>query len=233
MNSLNSLAGDAVYPARMVVRAGRRVLRALFFDRVVERMKRTGPVEDLDELVDLAMRGYWNAITPIQNRREILALLRVLKPLRPRRILEIGTASGGTLFLFTRVAAPDALLVSVDLPDGPGGGGYPPRKIPLYQGFALPDQRIELIRDDSHDPAVRARVAEIAGPSDFDFLFIDGDHSYDGVRRDFEMYGPLVEPGGLVAFHDIDYCGEVRRFWDEVKVGRRFREIRGDGDIAL
>jgi hypothetical protein len=135
---MNSLASAASYPARVAVHTGRRVLRTLFFDRVVERMKRTGPVEDLDVLVDLAMRGYWNAITPIRNRQEILALLRVLKPIRPRRILEIGTASGGTLFLFTRVAAPDALLVSVDLPDGPGGGAIHPGRSPCTGASPCP-----------------------------------------------------------------------------------------------
>jgi hypothetical protein len=132
------------------------------------------------------------------------------------------------LFLFTRVAAADAELVSVDLPGGAGGGGYPARKIALYQAFAMPGQRLELIRDDSHDPAVRDRVAGLFGERGVDFLFIDGNHSYEGVRRDFEMYGPLVAPDGLIAFHDIDYCDDVRRFWDEVKVGRRWQEIRGE-----
>ena len=33
---------------------------------------------------------------------------------------------------------------------------------------------------------------------------------------------------GLIAFHDIDYSHSVRRFWDEIKVGRRFQEIRDD-----
>lgn len=36
-----------------------------------------------------------------------------------------------------------------------------------------------------------------------DFLFIDGDHAYEGVKADFEMYSPLVRKGGLVALHDI------------------------------
>jgi predicted O-methyltransferase YrrM len=36
-----------------------------------------------------------------------------------------------------------------------------------------------------------------------DFLFIDGDHTYEGVKQDFEMYTPLVRKGGLVAMHDI------------------------------
>jgi predicted O-methyltransferase YrrM len=63
-----------------------------------------------------------------------------------------------------------------------------------------------------------------------DFLFIDGDHSLAGVKSDFEMYSPLVRPGGFVAFHDIvpDYqmrygtftgtsVGEVPLFWAELK----------------
>jgi predicted O-methyltransferase YrrM len=118
--------------------------------------------------------------------------------------------------------------VSIDLLGGPGGGGYPHWKIPLYQAFPLPGQRLELIRDDSHDTAVLAQVAKLVGDRDVDFLFIDGDHSYDGVKRDFEMYGSLVKPGGLIAFHGIDYGRVVRRFWDEIKVGRRFQEIRDD-----
>jgi predicted O-methyltransferase YrrM len=214
--------------ARMGLHASHRVMRTLFFGRLVDWTKRTGPIEDLDVLVKLAARGFWHAITPIQNPREILALLRILKQASPQRILEIGTASGGTLFLFTRIAAADAQLVSIDLPGGPGGGGYPSWKIPLYEGFPLPGQRLELIRADSHDPAVLSHVASLVGDRGFDFLFIDGDHSYDGVKRDFEMYGSLVNPTGLIAFHDIDYSRDVRRFWDEVKVGRRFQEIRDD-----
>ena len=41
------------------------------------------------------------------------------------------------------------------------------------------------------------------GGRKFDFLFVDGDHSYDGVVSDFVAYYPLVRPGGLIALHDI------------------------------
>ena len=86
-----------------------------------------------------------------------------------------------------------------------------------------------------------------------DFLFIDGDHSYDGVKADFEMYAPMVRPGGLIAFHDINpdhrslrgdrydhleetggvpkvegaISGDVPRFWSDVK-GRYPRLPRAD-----
>jgi hypothetical protein len=34
-------------------------------------------------------------------------------------------------------------------------------------------------------------------------VFIDGDHSYAGVKADFENWFPWVMTGGLVAFHDV------------------------------
>jgi predicted O-methyltransferase YrrM len=64
-------------------------------------------------------------------------------------------------------------------------------------------------------------------------LFIDGDHSYEGVKKDFEMYSPLVAEGGLIAFHDIavhtKFTGcEVDRLWNEIKPAFRHREIIAD-----
>ena len=64
---------------RKAVHTGHRLLRTLFFARVIDQMKRTGPVEDLQELVGLATRGFWHTITPIQNAVEILTLLGILR----------------------------------------------------------------------------------------------------------------------------------------------------------
>ena len=37
-----------------------------------------------------------------------------------------------------------------------------------------------------------------------DLLFIDGDHSYEGVKLDFELYSKLLTPKGVVILHDSD-----------------------------
>ena len=37
-----------------------------------------------------------------------------------------------------------------------------------------------------------------------DFLFIDGDHSYEGVKIDFELYSNLLSPTGIIMLHDTD-----------------------------
>ncbi len=160
-------------------------------------------------------------IAPMQKRSEILALLRQVAQLHPRTVVEIGTARGGTLFLLTRVAERDATIVSVDFPGGQFGGGYTPRRRFLYRQFARPGQELRLILADSHASATRAMVDEAVSGS-IDFLLVDGDHGYDGVRRDFELYAPLVRPGGLIAFHDIvpgpvELVGGVPQFWTEIR----------------
>jgi predicted O-methyltransferase YrrM len=159
---------------------------------------------------------------------EILSLLKILADLRPKAVIEIGTASGGTLFLWTRVADSEAIIISIDLPGGPFGGGYPAWRIPLYRSFALGNQKIYLLRADSHRESTLNKVRKILGSSKVDFLFIDGDHSYEGVKKDFEMYGGLVEREGAIAFHDIvpgppEHVGGVPRFWKEIK--QKFRHI--------
>lgn len=142
-------------------------------------------------------------ISALQRRVEIEGLLAVLAQERPRTLLEIGTAEGGTLFMFTRVAADDALIVSIDLRGGEFGGGYALSRVPLYRAFARARQRIRLIRANSHDPSTLARARHVLGGRSLDFLFVDGDHRYEGVSRDYQLYAPLVRPGGLIAFHDI------------------------------
>lgn len=165
-----------------------------------------------------------------QARSEILKLGKLLKEIAPKRSLEIGTNYGGTLFLLCNVSPPDAKIISVDLPGGPFGGGYPRRKIPLFHKFRRRGQELHLIRGDSHSPETKERILTILGGEPLDYLFIDGDHTYRGVRQDFEMYSPLLRSGGMVVFHDIvtynngSAC-EVERFWNEIKHTHRHVEV--------
>ncbi len=187
-------------------------------------------VHDSDQLVDLVMDGFDGAIRPLQIHTEIRSLAKVLLEKRPRRILEIGTARGGTLFLFCRLASPGAHIVSVDLPGGWFGGGYSKWKKRLYQRFARPGQRLDLIRADSHDESTLRQVADLLDGEKFDFVLIDGDHTYEGVKSDFETYGEFIEEGATVAFHDIvpnrgDPACQVHRFWTEVSEGRAIFEF--------
>jgi predicted O-methyltransferase YrrM len=160
---------------------------------------------DVSECIELVQRFNYGGISvhAWQKSTEILALLRLLSADPPRTVLELGTAGGGTLFLLTRIAADNALLVSVDLRHGQFGGGYPSWRSRLYRSFANNGQRVETLQGDSHEPGTRRAVEALLEGRALDFLFIDGDHSYEGVKRDFADYAPLVRPGGIIAFHDI------------------------------
>ncbi len=186
------------------------------------------------QMVDFAMTTDNYFLQTSQVRSEIVALAEMIAQRHPKTVVEIGTAHGGTLFLWCRLAHPEATLVSLDLPGGIHGGGYPYWKSWIYRRFPLPKQHLHLLRGDSHKPEMQARLkSTLPGDGKVDFLFIDGDHTYEGVKSDFEMYSGLVRPGGLIVFHDICKhaasmnCG-VDRFWQEVKNGRRTREFVHD-----
>lgn len=169
-------------------------------------------------------------IAPVQVGFEMEQLLNLLSKRTLDTALEIGTARGGTLFLFARMASPDATLLSIDLPGGRIGGGYPNWKIPLYKSFAKENQQIHLLKADSHEDTTLARTRCILGHRQVDFLFIDGDHAYEGVKKDFQMYRTLVRKGGIIAFHDIvpgaeEKVGGVPKLWTELKALHEYKEI--------
>jgi len=164
----------------------------------------------------------FRSIRPSQTPLEIEGLYERVLELSPKRLLEIGTNRGGTLYLWIQAAAEDAKIVSVDLPEGQFGGGYIVNRVPFYESFARPNQELKLLRADSHLVETRDIVLDSFDQEQIDFLFIDGDHTYEGVKDDFSLYSPLVRPGGLVVFHDIlpnpnDTHIQVAPFWDQIK----------------
>jgi hypothetical protein len=134
------------------------------------------------------------------------------------------------LFCWSQIAAEGALLVSLDLPTGSFGGGCDESTIAALKGFLKKGQSLECLRADSHAPPSLTWLRQVLGTRPIDFLFIDGDHSYEGVQQDFEMYSPMVASGGLIAFHDIvpnasDPISEVFRFWRDIRVRHEVLEF--------
>ena len=169
-------------------------------------------------------------IRPYQVPAEIRGFLELIQSRPRQRILEIGTSKGGTLYLFCRVATPDATIVTVDLPGAFLRGHYPRWKDGFYRSFAGPQQTVVTIRGNSHTDETVQHVAVPFRGQPVDVLMIDGDHSYEGVIDDFERYRRLVRPDGLIAFHDIvpgpdEMVGGVPRFWNDLKSRYRHREF--------
>lgn len=208
----------------MIASIGSRALRsaalpARYADaaRTIRRARAVPASASFDEAFAFAAE-----IGVTQRPDEISWLYEQVRGEGPRTVLEIGLDEGGTLFLWTRAAAPDALLMAIDTrPPGSLGMRSP---FPLVRrAFAHSAQRVELLMAaDSHDPVTRAHVEALLAGGAVDFLFIDGDHSREGVWADFHLYSPLVRPGGIVAFHDVSEntypaVQGVRDFWREFK----------------
>lgn len=58
------------------------------------------------------------------------------------------------------------------------------------------------VAGDSALPETAGKLAALLAGRDIDLLFIDGNHTYEGVKADAELYGPLTKH--LVAFHDVN-----------------------------
>jgi predicted O-methyltransferase YrrM len=194
------------------------------FGRYVETSR------SIDQAVDFAYSFQYLGLTirPVQVKEEIVKLLRLLEKIKPKVVFEIGTFFGGTLYLFCKTCGPETVIISVDFPGN--RYVYPKWKIDLYKRFKKNNQEVHLIRADSHDLKTFEKIKNLLGDRKIDFCFIDGDHSYEGVKSDFEMYSSLIRKKGIIALHDIvspphlNYG--VNRFWKELKRhGYKFEEI--------
>jgi predicted O-methyltransferase YrrM len=190
--------------------------------RIAPSLNKEAADRDAFQLVEQIYSDRWEPFFWIkQVKSEITRLCELVAKCKPRVILEIGTANGGSLFLFTKLAAKDAIIISVDLPAGKFGGGYPLYRADFYKTFCKPGQQMYLLRGNSHDKNTFERVKEILGGRKIDFLFIDGDHTYEGVKHDFEQYSELVADDAIIALHDVarhtneSEC-KVDEFWSKI-----------------
>ena len=210
----------------------RRELRAL--DEASKRLSATELAALVSDLGYPRAREFY----AMQKPAEIAAFLERVKSTGGRNVLEIGTAAGGSLFLLCRAAANDALIVSVDLPGGEFGGGFEEDRAHFYRRFAGRGQSLVLVRGDSHDASTVERVRELfAGRGALDAVFVDGDHSLAGVTADHQCYWPLVRPGGLMAFHDIQagagpWGGDVPEFWARIRGTAHSEELVAEASMG-
>ncbi len=183
----------------------------------------------IEETVDWAMRfgryGYFT-IQTLQKRPEIIALATAVAALKPKIILEIGTARAGTLLVWSSIASEK--VITCDLVH---------RDVlrPLLEAFPPPGSacRVKLLTGNSHELAFKQRVAQELGGRKVDFLFVDGDHTESGVAQDYNDYKEFVRPGGVIAFHDIVESqpfpdNQVYHFWKQVKPGQVTEEFVDD-----
>ncbi len=191
-----------------------------YYDKSVKMLEEVGENrKNAEKIIDEANKfdgfGLYKKISPQQDKYEIKGLAEVVNKKKPSTIVEIGTAEGGTLYLWARYIESAEKIVSVDL------GVEFEKRHKFFKKFNE-EKELTFVEGYSQEEETFKRVFKETNMS-VDFLFIDGDHSYEGVKGDFEVYSDIVNGGGVIAFHDIIETG-----YENMGVPRLWREIKGD-----
>lgn len=121
-------------------------------------------------------------------------LLNLFKGLNPKVYMEVGCAQLGTLLRF-KENMNNGLCIGVDARDYPEWDEVDSKSS---------DSGIRLSSQGLYPKKVIVWLKRVLKGQQVDFLFIDGDHSIEGVTSDWESFSPFVHSGGIVAFHDYD-----------------------------
>ncbi len=131
--------------------------------------------------------------------------------------LEIGIASGGqTKFLRDYWPCKKTLIVDLGQHEL-----FPHWK--RIKPLVKSDICLDII-DDSHAPRVRQQLLPYS--KKVDFAFVDGDHSYRGLKKDIFLTKELLRPGGYMVLHDTAAVGDCKRVFDELLFSKDFVLVR-------
>lgn len=158
--------------------------------------------------------------TPVEINQiewEFCRALELYRARKPRRVLELGTNAGGSLYHWVQAADPGAHVVTVDVNPLPDAD--------CFHGPATWEQVV----GDSHADGTAAEVAK-RGP--FDWLFIDACHVYEDARDDWNTFTPMCAPTGVVLLHDISLVRDYPETGQTAGVWRLWREIQAAGHLT-
>jgi predicted O-methyltransferase YrrM len=127
--------------------------------------------------------------------------------------LEIGSLRGGSLAHYGGAMPVGATVLGIDA----GWASGPLRELRIVvESMHQAGYECHLFLGDSHESKLAREVTAYCGglAPCLDVLFIDGDHTGPGCRRDLDLYVPLVRPGGLVLMHDCGLPGPLQP-WHE------------------
>jgi predicted O-methyltransferase YrrM len=154
-----------------------------------------------------------------------------------RRLVEIGVWHGVTTKRLRAAMPGDAELWAVD-PYARGRLGVSfPELIAKAEVSTVENGSVRWVRATGADAAAQfRREAGLA-----EFVFIDGDHSWEGIRADWEAWSDLVTAGGVICLHDsrstperpIDDAGSVRYTNGVILRDPRYRRIDEVGSLTV
>lgn len=152
----------------------------------------------------------------------------LIEYLKPEVVVELGTHYGVSFFALCEAAraySPNTFIYAVDTWKGDSQAGYYDEEV--YQKVYTHQQTFHqlhscLIRSDFDDAANHFANKSI------DILHIDGLHTYESVKHDYETWRPKLKVGGTLIFHDWNVRERdfgVWQLWDEIKSDSNYQCI--------
>lgn len=171
-----------------------------------------------------------------QIEGELAPFLDLLQRENVTRFLEVGSRFGGSLWRIANVLPKGSRVVSCDSAKGMGG-----QKAGALDSLRYCIEALKRSGYDAHFVKGHSQAESVIwavnklGP--FDAVFIDGDHTYNGAKQDWNNFGKASR---IVAFHDIAWekpenysqekLVEVPRLWNEIKGAYRHEEFIDKSD---
>ena len=149
----------------------------------------------------------------------------LVRNLRPRRLVELGVCLGTSFFAFCQAVKDGGLdteLVAVDTWEGDEHTGfYGPGYLEQFNEVwraRFPRLAVRQVKRPFDEARAEVKDASV------DILHLDGCHTYEAARHDYETWTGSVREGGVILFHDIavrnrDRGFGVYRLWEELKAG--------------
>jgi predicted O-methyltransferase YrrM len=153
-----------------------------------------------------------------------------------KRLVEIGVWHGVTTARLRAAMAPTGVLFAVD--------PFPPGRLGFSMQALIAHREVKRVRGGSVKwvrlPSVAAATRILASGL-VDFVFIDGDHSFDGLASDWKAWSEGVTEGGLIALHDsissrtreIEAAGSVHFTRERISHDPRFARVGEMDTVTL
>lgn len=160
----------------------------------------------------------------------------IIEKLRPTLIVELGTHYGVSFFSFCEAAesySPDTYVFAIDTWEGDRQAGYYKNEVynKVYENrMKYHGQRSSMLRCTFNEAAERFSERSI------DLIHIDGLHTYEAVKNDFEIWKDKLKGNGTIMFHDWNVREQnfgVWKLWDEIKNDPHYQCIETPNGYGL
>ena len=184
------------------------------------------PPQGLDAFLSRSLDKI-KSVTPSAWGGHIPFMFALIETLRPRRYAELGSHYGASFFAACQTAQKiriPADFVAIDLWEGDPQAGYYGEEV--YDAF----ERIRLKHYASVGRSIRSYFVDAAPhfeDKSLDLIHIDGLHTYEAVKEDYETWRPKLTDNGVIIFHDTNEYQTDFGVWDF------FSRVRHEGTASF